>query len=183
MRKIHNVRIDATHAEVDGVALRLATGGAEIPKEIYRTEVCDYQKFYKMDLLCRLGFVASELLLKAEGGERFVDCRDRAVFIYGEHATTYSDKEYQKSISDMSAFYPSPSQFVYTLPNIVTGEIALRNKYHGETSYIVCDSQEMMERHIETVFSTSPQIQSAVYGWLDVRGDNDFEVNMYLVIR
>ena len=47
---------------------RLSFGaeGAEKLVELYRTHVGNYPKFFKMDPLCRLGFVASEMLLNQE---------------------------------------------------------------------------------------------------------------------
>ena len=43
---------------------------------------------------------------------------------------------FQETIQHADSYYPSPALFVYTLPNIVTGEIAIRNKYYGETSFV-----------------------------------------------
>ena len=77
--------------------------------------------------------MASELLLQAEGAERFVPREDRAVVFFNRSASLQADTAYQATIQDPDNFYPSPAAFVYTLPNIVTGEIAIRNKYFGET--------------------------------------------------
>ena len=41
--------------------------GAALLTELYRSHIGDYPKFFKMDTLSKLGFVASELLLLAEG--------------------------------------------------------------------------------------------------------------------
>ena len=107
--------------------------------ELYREYVKDYPKFFKMDTLSRLGFMAAELLLQAEGAERFVPREDRAVILANRSASIKNDKDYLETISEGN-YYPSPALFVYTLPNIVTGEIAIRNKYLGETAFYVLDN-------------------------------------------
>ena len=53
--------------------------GSAMLTELYRAYIGDYPKFFKMDTLSKLGFVASELLLQAEGKVRFEPCENRAV--------------------------------------------------------------------------------------------------------
>ena len=91
-----------------------------------------------MDPLCRLGFVTSELLLDGEA-ERFTPREDRAVVLFTRSGSFASDSRYQQTIADPADYYPSPAVFVYTLANIVTGEIAIRNRYLGETSCYLLD--------------------------------------------
>ena len=167
MKKIHEVRITPEKVEV--------------LKEIYRVKIGDYPKFYKMDILCQLGFVASELLLIAEGKVRFIECDDRAIMLFGKNSSLCADLDYQQTISNRQGFFPSPLLFVYTLPNIVTGEIALRNKYHGETSYLVVDDLTLIEEYIEIFMDTSLLIKSAICGWIDTRGKNDFEADLWII--
>ena len=164
--------VDLTHAEQDNALLT----------ELYRAQVGDYPKFFKMDTLSKLGFVASELLLKDEGQERYVPREDRAVVLFNKTASLQADTNYQATIQDPENFFPSPAAFVYTLPNIVTGEIAIRNKYFGETSFIVtesCDAQ-IMARQLMNAFQ-DPMTQSILGGWLDCNDENHFEARLFLV--
>ena len=149
---------------------------------LYKQEIDDYPKFYKMDGLCRLGFVASELLLQIEGKKRFQECDDRAIVFFNRSSSISSDKKYLESIQDKDNFYPSPSVFVYTLPNIVTGEIAIRNHYHGETSFFILSSKDekQMEKVVKTVFQDR-QIKSVLTGWIDYEDEEHFEANLALV--
>ena len=94
--------------------------GEKMLVELYRRYVKDYPKFFKMDTLSKLGFVASELLLQAEGAERFVPREDRAVVFFNRSASLQADTAYQATIQDPENFFPSPAAFVYTLPNITT---------------------------------------------------------------
>ena len=146
----HEVDITPNEVKVDGKVLNHNETGGALLTELHRTCVGDYPKFFKMDTLCKLGFVASELLLQAEGAPRFEPREDRAVVFFNRSASLQADTAYQATIQDPENFFPSPAAFVYTLPNIVTGEIAIRNKYYGETSFLVLEEydESNFEAHI-----------------------------------
>ncbi|MDR2917263.1 MAG: hypothetical protein LBV74_20915 [Tannerella sp.] len=95
----------------------------------------DYRKFYKMDALSKLGFLASEMVLA--GIDRETPKEETGIAFFNTSASLEADKKYQQTIQHKEDFFPSPADFVYTLPNIVTGEIAIRNKIYGETSFYV----------------------------------------------
>lgn len=169
---------------LNGKALSHQEKGSALLTELYRTYIGDYPKFFKMDTLCKLGFVASELLLQAEGAERFVPREDRAVILFNRNASLQADTAYQKTIQDPENFYPSPAAFVYTLPNIVTGEIAIRNKYYGETSFIVMeqDDESIMARELQNAF-LDPMTKSILGGWLDCTDQNHFEAKLCIIFK
>jgi 3-oxoacyl-[acyl-carrier-protein] synthase-1 len=98
-----------------------------------------------------MGFLASELIF-GEENPRFVPRDDIAVICFNRSASLESDTLYQTTIQREEDYFPSPSVFVYTLPNIVTGEIAIRNKLFGETSFYLCK-----ELDGEAVFRTVTQ--------------------------
>lgn len=173
---------------VGGKPLEHKEKGSALLTELYRTYVGDYPKFFKMDTLCKLGFVASELLLQAEGEPRFVPREDRAVILYNKHASLQADTAYQATIQDPDNFFPSPSAFVYTLPNIVTGEIAIRNKYYGETSFFVFDDVDahahagLVARQWVNAFQ-DPQTMSILGGMVDCSDENHFEAHLFIINR
>ena len=178
----HFIIITPEAVKLNGVDMSHAEQGNALLTELYRAHVGDYPKFFKMDTLSKLGFVASEMLLKDEGEERFVPREDRAVVLFNRTASLQADTNYQATIQDPENFFPSPAAFVYTLPNIVTGEIAIRNKYYGETSFIVmesCDAQ-IMARQLMNAFQ-DPMTQSILGGWLDCTDENHFEARLFLV--
>lgn len=150
----------------------------------YRQAVNDYPKFFKMDGLSRLGFVASELLL-ADTDARSEPRENRAVVFFGCAGSISNDRNYQNTIKDADNFYPSPAIFVYTLPNIVTGEIAIRNKLYGETSFYVLDGwdAEAIIRTVESTFASDAMTEDALCGWVEHTGKDDFEAIMFLVRR
>lgn len=181
MKTEHTINVTDNYICMDGKELTVQATGEELLKQVYYKYIGNYPKFHKMDVLSKLGFIASELLLQAEGCTRFEERSDRAIILFGKNASVCNDREYQKTIENPDNFYPSPSVFVYTLPNIVAGEIALRNKYHGETSYIIVENKEQMKAHMERIVNTSAQTSSFIYGWLDAPERDVFEAEMCIV--
>jgi 3-oxoacyl-[acyl-carrier-protein] synthase-1 len=106
--------------------------------DLYRLMQVDYPRFFKMDNLSKIGFLASEHLLKDEQN-RFEPTENVSIIGFNCYTSLDMDMKYQETIEDNDNYYPSPSLFVYTLPNIVLGEIALRNKYLGETNFYICE--------------------------------------------
>ena len=154
---------------------------------LYKQIIGNYPKYYKMDGLCRLGFIASELLLKAERDEgSFTEDinKTRAIVFFNRSSSIASDKKYLASIVEKDNYFPSPSVFVYTLPNIVTGEIAIRNGYHGETSFYILPHKNelLMQDIIETTFMDE-QTTSVLTGWLDYEDSEHFEADLYIAYK
>ena len=155
--------------------------------DLYRTHIGDWPKFYKMDTLSKAGFVATELLLKKVGerrcdSEEFI--RSRAIVLFGSTASLCADRNYQETIQDKDNYYPSPALFVYTLPNIVTGEIAIRNHWRGETSFYVLEGPDaaQMAFHLSCAFQDA-DTESILAGWVDSRMNDDFQVFVTLISR
>jgi len=105
--------------------------------ELYRSLQLDYPKFFKMDGLSKLGFLAAEMIFK-DAENRFEPSENTAVICFNRASSLDIDTQYQATIRDNDNYFPSPSLFVYTLPNIVTGEIAIRNKFLSETFCYIC---------------------------------------------
>lgn len=155
---------------------------------LYRQMIGNYPKFYKMDGLSRLGFVASEILLNAEKGDTDVERREeegerlleeRAIIFFNHSSSIASDRNYKESINDKDNYFPSPSIFVYTLPNIVTGEIAIRNHFHGETSFFILpDKDERMMEEILQASCRDAQSKSFLTGWIDYEDERHFEAEL-----
>ena len=182
MHKTHHVLITPEKIEVDGIFLPHNSTGKELLTELYRTYVKEYPKFYKMDMLSRLGFISTELLIEAEGLERFVPTDSRAIILFNHSSSIHTDKEYLKTIQVPDDYFPSPSLFVYTLPNIVTGEIAIRNMYAGETSfYMLGYKDERLMEKVQKASFLDGTTDSMITGWLDYENDDNFEANIYTV--
>lgn len=143
---------------------------------LYKQMIGNYPKFYKMDGLSRLGFVASEILLNAEKEETD---EERAIIFFNHSSSIASDRNYKESIKDKDNYFPSPSIFVYTLPNIVTGEIAIRNHFQGETSFFILpDKDERMMEEILQASCRDAQSKSFLTGWIDYEDERHFEADL-----
>lgn len=174
------VRITNTAITVNGTPVAHEASGIEMLKEIYKREIADYPKFYKMDPLSQLGFVASEMLLQKES-PRLIDIESRAVILLNRSSSLCDDKKYQSTIQTPSAYFPSPAVFVYTLPNIVTGEISIRNKYYGETLFCVSsafDTKEIVALAHEAFQDETTT--SVLTGWLECDIDGNLDALLLL---
>lgn len=111
---------------------------------VYRKNNFSYPKFFKMDNLSKTGFLCSELLK-----ENFPEVEKRqkfGVICFNRISSLTTDKNFENTIIENENYYPSPALFVYTLPNIETGEICIRHKLMGESSFYVMekfDSQQI----------------------------------------
>ncbi len=94
---------------------------------LYKHIGCAYPKFFKMDILCKVGFLATEVLLQHIAPESIAKDQT-ATYISTAEGCLDVDQKFHASMQTL----PSPALFVYTLPNIVLGEICIRNKFKGE---------------------------------------------------
>ncbi len=102
-------------------------------KAAYKTLDVDYSKFFKMDNLSKLAFMSADILLKNETEKNV------ALVLSNKASSLDTDRKHQKSIADSTNFYPSPSVFVYTLPNICLGEISIKHGLYSENAFFVFD--------------------------------------------
>lgn len=183
-RHIHRVEISPNHIRVNGKEITTEDSGENLLTRIYKQKIKGYAKFYKMDMLSRLGFVASELLLDEEGAPRFTERSDRAIVLFNRISSLHTDAEYAKGITSSDAYYPSPSTFLYTLPNIVTGEIAIRNQYHGETSFYVLQKRdEKLMRKVMLSAFADDTTTSLISGWVDYENEDSYTADISLYLR
>jgi 3-oxoacyl-[acyl-carrier-protein] synthase-1 len=146
----------------------------------YRSLHIDYPKFFKMDALSKLGFLAAEMIFK-DDENRFTPREDCAIICFNRSASLDIDTQYETTIADNENYFPSPSLFVYTLPNIVAGEIAIRNKFVGETSFYICNKFDVcyMTEIVEKAFYDTVT-QSVLCAWIE-NFENTHEVCMFLI--
>ena len=83
----------------------------------------DPSRFLRMDLMCRLGFMATELL--AVNFDAMTDARRDRIGVCVESFTSSLDTDIR------FAQTPRPSIFAYTLPSTVIGEICIRHRLKG----------------------------------------------------
>lgn len=167
----HDIEITPTAVLLDGQPIAVQETGERMLVWLYRQYVKDYPKFFKMDTLSRLGFIAAELLLQ----DQQVD----TVILANRSASIKNDSDYLETITGDN-YYPSPALFVYTLPNIVTGEIAIRHRIQGETSFYILDKPEHLEPIIRSTLDKSHS-SYALVGWCECSKSDRFYAKLQII--
>jgi hypothetical protein len=143
---------------------------------VYQHLEVAYPKFYKMDNLSKLGWLAAEVLLKNIDVTSYKP-EEIGLILSNANASLDSDKRYQESIKDI----PSPALFVYTLPNIMIGEICIRNNFKGEDAFFIFEKFDagFITSYVDGLLSNGV-LKACICGWVDVL-DNDYKALLFLV--
>ena len=149
--------------------------------ELYNHLGMNYPKFFKMDRQSKAGILAAEMVMRAVGQSNEELKNDWGVVCFNSAASLDDDRTYQETIQDSENYFPSPSVFVYTLANIVAGEMAIKYKLRGETSFYV--SQHLDKKRLEEAVSdvfTQTKATHLLAGWVDYdNGHCDVQMAVY----
>lgn len=177
-----SIHITPESVEVNGESIATTSTGAALLKELYKRYIGDYTKFYKMDALSRLAILASSILLQRESEADRSKTHD--IILFNNSSSIIADLNHLKTISDSDNFYPSPSIFLHTLPNIATGEIAIHNSFKGETSlYILNEKCEEVMNTIATVSLLASSNERLITGWVDCCDDDTFDAEIKILTK
>ncbi|MCR4681338.1 MAG: hypothetical protein K5636_07000 [Bacteroidales bacterium] len=152
--------------------------------DIYHAIGMQYPKFFKMDNLCKAGTLGAELLLRDTDLDRENVRTDWAIVLMNSASSLDDDRHYQQTIQDPDNYYPSPAVFVYTLANIVTGEIAIRHKIGGESSFYVLPefNMDQMTDLTGQAFAATPELKHILCGWADY-DNKSCDVQLFHAVR
>ena len=130
-----------------------------------------------MDNMSKLGWLASEIVLKESFKKENYRPEDIGLILSNANSSLDTDQKYMASLKDI----PSPSLFVYTLPNIVTGEICIRNNFKGEDAFFVFDSfnADFIENYVSSLLDNNI-LQACICGWIELLGD-EYKAVLFLV--
>ena len=145
-------------------------------EESYKSLNLSYPKFFKMDTLSKLGVLCAEQILVNEPISQFPK-EKTAIVLSNKNSSLQTDIAYSKTMSD----FPSPSLFVYTLPNIVTGEISIKHKITGENAFFIepVFNANLLHNYTELLLQESDAV---LCGWLNV-DENTCEGFLYFVAK
>ncbi|WP_159022217.1 3-oxoacyl-ACP synthase [Formosa sp. L2A11] len=149
-------------------------------KNCYKNLGIEYSKFFKMDNLSKLGFLASEILFKDLNLDSSIK-GNVGIVLSNKSASLDTDRKYQETINDKDNYFPSPAVFVYTLANIMIGEISIRHQIKGENAFFVSEkfNETLLEQYASSLIQNEKS-SHVLCGWVDV--DNDkYDAFMYLV--
>ncbi|MBQ0156671.1 MAG: beta-ACP synthase [Bacteroidales bacterium] len=138
-----------------------------------------YMKFSKMDDYCKLGTTAVELLLSKTGGLSQYNPYEIALVVNTDTGCIESDLAHLDNIT-ADEYNSSPAIFVYTLPNVVAGEICIKNKFKGEGVTIVGKTED--PKKIIEEFCCDANTKAAIYLYVDKCG-NKFTAEAILFER
>jgi hypothetical protein len=136
-----------------------------------------YPKFYKMDNLSKLGWLAAEVLLMDSFNQKDYKPEEMGVVLSNANSSLDTDLKYFETTKD----FASPSLFVYTLPNIVMGEICIRNKFKGENAFFVDEKFDanFIEQYVNNLVNNNI-LQACICGWVDILME-DYEAILFLI--
>lgn len=143
---------------------------------VYQEFNGNYPKFYKMDNLSKLGWLAAEVLLK-DFPSRDFQPEEVGIALANANSSLDVDMKYYETVKGI----PSPALFVYTLPNIMIGEICIRNNFKGESSFFISPEFDagFMEYTVNDLLDNEV-LKVCICGWVDLLGDK-YEAVLFLV--
>ena len=148
-------------------------------KQLYKLTNRAYPKFYKMDMLSQVGYLTSEFIKAAHKDHLTGYVDDAVALVFANcHSSAESDIRFQNSYEIQHT--PSPAMFVYTLPNIVLGELAIANKWYGENMFAILPkfTADFYVRYAEMLMTSGSE--AILAGWLDVT-DEKTEAFVFLL--
>jgi len=145
---------------------------AEFLKSSYRRLNISYPKFFKMDNLCKLAFLTAEILLRDSDIFTKYSPEKTGMIVLNGSSSLETDEKHQDSINDRGNYFPSPSVFVYTLPNIMTGEIAIRHKIKGENGVFISEKPDpqLIFTLVGELFARK-KVSCCITGWVEAYHD------------
>lgn len=164
----------------DGTLLWEAPQEQELPEFLrggYDHFSGQYPKFHKMDPLSKLGWLATEVLLKEQ--PLHYPAEKIGLILANKSASLDTDLRYFDTVKDIA----SPALFVYTLSNIVMGEISIRHGFKGENAFFTADvfDADFIADYVGQLFAEEA-IAACICGWVEVMGPV-YDVFLYRVER
>ena len=152
--------------------------GSELLVDAYKALGINYPKFYKMDNLSKLAVLATELLLSDSGIKEKYKQEDIGVIVSNANSSLDTDLRYWDSVK---AGAPSPSLFVYTLPNVMLGEICIRWGIKGENTCLVSEQFKVAFQadYVNSLLDLN-NAEVVISGWADYL-DGEMEAFFMLV--
>ncbi|HTK18908.1 MAG TPA: hypothetical protein VL442_05335 [Mucilaginibacter sp.] len=144
---------------------------------VYQHFQLNYPKYYKMDNLSKLGWLASEVLLKDGFQKDKYQPEEVGLVLTNQNSSLDNDIKYFESAKEIA----SPSLFVYTLPNIVIGEICIRNNFKGEHAFYVQETfdADFVAGQVNYLLDNNI-LKACICGWIEVLGQ-DYKAALFLV--
>ncbi len=152
-------------------------------KSVYKNFNIKYPKYFKMDNLSKLGFLACDILLKEINISEKYKNDEIGIILSNKGSSIDTDIKYQETIKNRNNYFPSPSVFVYTLANVMVGEMCIRNNIKGENTVFIADefNIELITKYVDHLFNSN-KVNACITGHIEYT-DYNYETVFYLIER
>ena len=169
------MKLQDRRAWLNGVVEYVSEAGSveELFRSVYRHYHTDYPKFFKMDNLCKLAFLSAEILLQGTDVLQKYPAEQIGIILENASSSLEYDRKHLESVRDRNKYFPSPSVFVYTIPNIMAAEIAIRHRAKGENTIFISEQfdPELIDHYVSELFRNQ-QVSCCLSGWVECYGDH-----------
>ncbi len=169
------VKLQDHRVWLNGIVEYVSEAGSvdKLFRSVYRHYNIDYPKFFKMDNLCKLAFLSAEILLQGTDVLQKYPAEQIGIILENASSSLEYDRKHLESVRDRSRYFPSPSVFVYTIPNIMVAEIAIRHQAKGENTVFISEQfdPELMDHYVSELFRNQ-QVSCCLSGWVECYGDH-----------
>lgn len=171
LNPVRRVQISQGQVNVDETSVFVSsqTDFHIFSREAFKSRGESNMKFYKMDDLCKLGYLASAWLLDGiEYGEE--EC---GIVMSGKYGCLDTDIRHQQIIDSEGDSSASPAVFVYTLPNVVAAEISIRHHIKGENIWFWSEDKTMSDiKKYASILAASRDLKYCIAAHIDfINGD------------
>jgi hypothetical protein len=130
-----------------------------------------------MDNLGKLGWLAAEILLENSFDKTVYQPEDIGLVLCNRSSSLDTDIKYYDTVKTIA----SPALFVYTLPNIVMGEICIRHIFKGENDFFIFENFNagFIQQYVSNLFDTGV-LEACICGWVEII-DNEYQATLYLI--
>ena len=170
---VRSLSINPSGFILDGESVEVEGSGAALVTGLFRKYLSDGSRFFKMDLFSRLAYVGAGIL--AKDGLSGCEADGVALLVFTLNGSVIADRRHLSTFSEPGEFYPSPSVFINTLPNVVLGEIAVSFGIKGETTLVMLPRRDdgVMERIIGLT-AAAAGVSAMICGWVDCEAEDSF---------
>lgn len=178
--------VNASGVELDGERVFANEPTDDFPtfiRKAYTSLDLAYRKFYKMDDLSKLGFITTAWLTRSVDGFAGLPPKSKGVIMANRSASLDTDIHYHRNLDAVGDRETSPAIFVYTLPNVMLGEICIYWRMKGENTFFIQrePDKDFLIQYAGMVMDEQ-DLNYCIVGWCDLLG-NDFLSEFYLMER
>ncbi len=137
--------------------------------EVYKFLELKYQRFHKMDELCKYAIIASSLLQK----DHKLSSDKTALLLSNACGSTPTDTKYTDYSfpqEGQEEFVNNPATFVYTLPSVMMGELAILFGFNSENQFIISPKfqADNLLLHADLLLVSNRDVEHILCGWINI---------------